>query len=247
MRVVCLVPSLTETLIECGVNVVGRTRFCVHPEAQVQKSSVVGGTKDLNWDKFKALQPDLLILDQEENLAWMKEQSPVPVHVTHVTSIQSLPGQIRQLSEALNEPNLLSIAQRWQEISGRQAKWDWSRIPGQLDRLGTVPAGVERLVYVIWKNPWMTVSKETFIGSVLAQLGAGSWLPEFGKKYPSFEMEDFDPQKTFFLFSSEPFPFHKKIDELRQMGLQGSIVDGEAYSWFGIRSLKFLENEITGR
>lgn len=87
----------------------------------------------------------------------------------------------------------------------------------------------------------MRVSAETFIGSVLAHLGAGQFMIPSEKKYPEFRLEEFDLEKTFFLFSSEPYPFHKKLEDLRALGVQGAIVDGESYSWFGLRSLEFLE------
>lgn len=249
MRVISLVPSWTETLLLSGVNVVGRTRFCIHPKNHVAPLQVVGGTKDLDWEKVKALKADLLILDQEENLPWMKEQSPIPTLVTHVTSIQDMPQQLEKLAQALpeNAASLHTLAERWKAVIAKpHQQWNFQQIPGEIEKIpGTKPAqNFEKLVYVIWKNPWMAAAKNTFIGSMLTHLGAEKYFPEFEKKYPTFEMSDFDLQKTYFLFSSEPFPFAKKKSDLEKLGVQGGIIDGECYSWFGIRSLEFVEKVI---
>jgi ABC-type Fe3+-hydroxamate transport system substrate-binding protein len=249
MRVISLVPSWTETLLLSGVNVVGRTRFCIHPKEHVAPVQVVGGTKDLDWEKVKALNADLLVLDQEENLPWMKEQSPIPVLVTHVTGIADMESNLKMLAKALPEQaeKLTALAARWKQIAAaRPCAWNFKHIPGELEKLaGTDPTReFQKLVYVIWKKPWMSVSKETFIGSMLRQFGAGKILPDFEKKYPAFEMTDFDPETTYFLFSSEPFPFVKKKSELESLRRHGSLVDGECYSWFGIRSLEFAEKII---
>jgi len=243
MKVISLVPSWTEMLIECGVNVVGRTRFCVHPKDRVASISVVGGTKDLNWEKIDALNADFLILDQEENLPWMREDSPIPVLVTHVTSVASVAGEIEKMAEILTEHSLelQKMANRWSSVAGFSRDWDWNQIPGEVDCLQRQHSSYQRLIYVIWKNPWMRVSRPCFIASVLETLGASQWLVDHDKKYPEFQLNDFNLDTTYFLFSSEPFPFHRKKKELMELGIQGSIVDGECYSWFGIRTLLFLE------
>lgn len=243
MKVVCLVPSWTELLIECGVNVVGRSRFCIHPKEKVRSIPAVGGTKDLDFSKLDALKADLLVLDQEENLPWMKEKSPISVHVTHVTSVESVEGEISKLAKALPQSakQLQEVAQRWKLVAQKKRNWDWREIPGEIEPLRRTQDHYQKLVYVIWKNPWMSVSKETFIGSMLCSLGGESLLVDFPKKYPEFELQDFDLKTTYFLFSSEPFPFHKKKAEILGLGLESSIVDGESFSWFGLRSLQFLE------
>ncbi len=241
MKVICLVPSWTEMLVEAGINVVGRTRFCIHPQSQIQSIAVVGGTKDLNWEKVRDLHADLLILDQEENPLWMKEQSPLPVLTTHVTGISQVAREIDRLAEVLQTEKLRDLSDRWRQIEKNKLQWNWQKIPSEMQLIRRDFESYQQLVYVIWKKPWMSVSPETFIGSVLQNLGAEIYLPKWESKYPSFELRDFDLQKTFFLFSSEPYPFHQKLAELRNLGVQGSIVDGECYSWFGVRALRFLE------
>lgn len=245
MKVICLVPSWTEMLIECGVNIVGRTRFCVHPQDRVKSIPVVGGTKDLDWDKVRALHADLLILDREENLPWMQEESPIPVHVTHVTSVRDVAREIHSFApKVLADPDpLLKVAERWDRISNRKQKWDWNQIPAEIECLRRDFSSYERLVYVIWKKPWMRVAGECFISSVLEHLGAGEFLVSHSEKYPEFQFGDFDLKTTYFLFSSEPYPFHRQKETLQSLGVQGSIIDGESFSWFGLRALRFLEHD----
>lgn len=264
MRVLSLVPSLTETLAECGVTLVGRTRFCIHPMNQMQRLPAVGGTKDLNWEKLKDLQPELLVLDREENLPWMKEQSPCAVHVFHATSLESMPSELEKLAQRfeVDEPdafkNLMALAKRYQMICGQaDLPWNFMSVPGGLQKTKRSadfnPDDMERITYVIWKKPWMRVTNETYIGSVMKKLGAGDWLEvdpvddvEVAKKYPEFVLDDDNHKTTFYLFSSEPYPFARETTNLEERNLNFALVDGESYSWFGIRSLRFLEAQFVG-
>jgi hypothetical protein len=251
MRVISLVPSWTETLLLSGVNVVGRTRFCIHPQQMVKNVPVMGGTKDVDWEKVRQAKPDLLLLDQEENPRWMFEQSPVPTVVTHVTSVQSMPDELQKIAVALpSSPRseIEKLKERWRKLLSMPSRtWNFFEIPGEREKLkGTDPAReFEQIVYVIWKKPWMTVSSETFIGSMLTQFGARAWISPHEQKYPIFEFSDFALTSTYFLFSTEPFPFAQKKAELEKLGLQGGIVDGEGYSWFGLRALEFAEKVMS--
>lgn len=243
MRVVSLVPSWTETLIECGIEVVGRTRFCIHPEERIKDIAVVGGTKDLDLAKLDSLKADLLVLDKEENLAWMKDKVKIPVHVTHVENIQSMPAQLSQLALLFQNKKLQELAERWEIVTKKPpVPLNFQKIPGCIDVLRRDQNSYRNLIYVIWRNPWMAVSRHTFIGSLLGKMASNAMIPAFEEKYPKIDFKDFDPEHTFFLFSSEPFPFAKFKNDLLSLGVQGAIVDGESYSWFGLRSLKFLES-----
>ncbi len=244
MRVVSLVPSWTETLLESGVNVVGRTRFCVYPIEKVKNIPTVGGTKNWNWPAIQALKPDLLILDQEENPKFMSEQREIPVLSTHVTSLKTLPGEIAKLALRVNSSALADLAKRWSELGKWQGLSRWQvnePIPGMIE-WGRQPEGpIRNVVYVIWRNPWMTVSKSTFIGSVLEVVGFSPYLRDFATKYPEFALSDYEPSETMLLFSSEPYPFLRKKTVLNPVSAAYAFVDGECYSWFGVRSLRFLE------
>lgn len=247
-RVISLVPSWTETLLESGVQVVGRTRYCIHPRSQIEHVPVVGGTKDLDWEKVKKLKADYLLVDKEENLPWMKEDSPVKVIVTEVRSIESMPGELGHLARVLESKALDDLANQWQQvIATPNAIWDWQKVPACLEVLRPFePPSLERpqkCLYVIWKKPWMAVGQATFIGSVLRKLGAEILDLNRGL-YPEFDMGALQGTELGLLFSSEPFPFHKFKDELKQLPHPSFLVDGESYSWFGIRSLRFLQSKL---
>ncbi len=250
MRIVSLVPSWTETLIACGANVGGRTRFCIHPQEVVCNITVVGGTKDLDIEKLVQLKPDLLILDKEENLPWMLEQSPCPVFVSHVTDIGVMPEELKKLSDLLPHiaGDLLQLSRRWTDL----LKCKHSalvEVPGVLHWISNPQVLDEdtQFVYVIWRKPWMCVSQNTFIGSMIHFLGGKLYLVSEDQKYPQFSLESLlneSHENIFFLFSSEPYPFFNKKNELKEFvesGMKAAIVDGECYSWFGVRSLRFLE------
>lgn len=249
MRVISQVPSWTETLIANKVNVVGRTRFCIHPQPQVSSIPVVGGTKDIDWEKVRELKPDILLLDKEENRKEVADQAPCEVLVSHVETLHSMPLELEKLAQVFTEQAwaFREMKSRYEQVLAKPAA-RWSelpvKIPGELQRVCRDFKNYENLVYVIWKDPWMRAGEGTFIHSVLEHLGAGPFLksPAQGK-YPEFEIERMNLEKTYFLFSSEPYPFLKKLKEIG--AFQGSVVDGESYSWFGVRALEFLERELT--
>lgn len=251
MRVISMVPSLTETLLENSVEVVGRTRFCVHPQAQVADIPVVGGTKDLNLSLIEKLQPDLIILDREENKKEMADSLRFPLHVTHIEDHASLALELRRFAKVFSKPSFMEWADLAEECRAQRQNWDWASIPGALssdfltlsENSNFKKHQSKKLRYVIWKNPWMAVSRETFIGSTLSILGAGDLIAPSAEKYFEFDWaaESQDPE-NFFLYSSEPYPFHRKPVETSASG--GAIVDGEAYSWFGVRNLRFLARSL---
>ena len=242
MRVVSLVPSWTETLVESGVNVVGRTRFCVHPAERIRAIPAVGGTKDLDPTALAALKPDLVLLDKEENLPWMA-QAPCRVHVSHITTGDDVARELDELSNALSNPRLGKLAAEWRaELSSPAYPRERVReLPGVKTWLREPTNEPENIIYLVWRAPWMAVSRDTFVGSMLTQVGFGGRIPAFTEKYPRLDLGQFDPSNTLLLFSTEPFPFAQKKTELRGLGFPAALVDGEAYSWFGERSLRFLQ------
>lgn len=238
MRVVSLVPSLTETLIECGVNVVGRSRFCIHPAHVVRDIPIVGGTKHVDWNKVAPLHADVILMDREENTKEMAESSPLPVIATHVTSLDSLRDELFNLGRSLHSEKLGTLGREIEHLENKKVK-----LP-VITSLIPPPQKIENILYMIWKNPWMAVSLDTFIGSVTAKMG--HVLPDFDTKYPTIDLKTYDPKSTLLLFSSEPFPFEKHEAEILKLGFPSAIIDGENYSWFGVRSIRFLQNALKG-
>lgn len=243
MRVVSMVPSWTETLLKANVNVVGRTRFCIHPPQKITNIPIVGGTKEVSWDLVMDLKPDLVLLDQEENPLEMAEECPVPYLATHVSSLSALQKELVNLGERFENAALMELAVDCLDVlEAPTPKWNAQKIPAFQEWVRPPSKDYDQVAYMIWKKPWMTVSRETYIGSVLEKLGAKVYGFDEGDKYPVVEIEDL--QNSFFLFSSEPFPFHKKITELKALDIEGAIVDGESYSWFGVRSVEFLRRSL---
>ncbi len=241
-RVVSLVPSWTETLIEAGVHVVGRTRYCVHPSSSVMHITHLGGTKMIDEKEFFKLNADLVILDQEENTREMATFCGERAHVTHITSIADVAPAVSLMAQKLQSQSLQDIANRWQEISKYSQRCrPISEMPGVIDWLTPPDNGSKQLIYCIWKKPYMTVSKDTFIGSILMHLGYGGLIPSYNEKYPIVDIDHLDPKETTLLFSSEPYPFDRERDQIAQLGFPAALVDGEVFSWFGIRTLRFLE------
>ena len=243
MRVVSLVPSLTETLLEAGVDVVGRTRFCIHPDDRVDAIEVVGGTKDANWERINQLAPDLVVLDREENTREMADACPVPWFATHVTDLKSVGDELCRLAKALNSARLSALGREWQQVAASPAAVipDVTRLPGIQALIGEPPERLARIEYVIWRGPWMAAGSGTFIHAVLNHVGCSPWLDETREKYPELDAATLPKPETFYLFSTEPYPFARYVDELAAAGFRGAVVDGEFYSWFGIRSLRLLQ------
>ncbi len=247
MRVICLVPSLTESLLECGVSVVGRTRFCIHPVDRVAGIQVVGGTKAVDWAACSALDPDLIILDREENTREMADSCPFPWAAVHITAVGNVGPELRKLAQQVASDELFQLAENWIRVADRGTLPfpGWYRIPGAQATLSGPTGGLSRLEYVIWRKPWMVIGPDTFIYSMLRRVGFGDYLQPHESRYSELSEDAMSRSDTFYLFSSEPYPFAGSEELLRTSGIAGAIVDGELYSWYGLRSYRFLET-VTG-
>lgn len=226
-RVVSLVPSLTELLMDLGVPLVGRTKFCVHPSEGLQSISSVGGTKDFKTQKVLALKPDLVIGNKEENYregieALDREQ--VPVWMTDINSIADCLATLKELG------GITGTVQKGGEIQESMRK--------RLAELKHTKSG--KVLYLIWYKPWMAAGPQTYIHEFLHHLGYHNVLE--ASRYPELTLDQIKALRAEkILFSSEPFPFREKhIEELQNAlpEVEMKMVDGEAYSWYGSRLLK---------
>lgn len=228
MKIISLVPSITETLFDFGLTadeVIGRTKFCIHPSDLVKNVEVIGGTKNLNIDKIKSLKPDLIIANKEENEKLQVEElmKDFKVWVTDIETLEDNRDFISELGKTLNKENLAEdfnqkIASVFNNIKVSDPK---------------------KVAYLIWKNPYMTVGSDTFINEVLKKLGFENFFKN-RTRYPEVSVEELKDADVIFL-SSEPFPFQQKhIDELLFQLPEKEIilVDGEAFSWFGTHLIK---------
>ena len=229
-RIVSLVPSQTELLadLELGDRVVGITRFCERPAAWHREKPFVGGTKQVNVDAVRRLQPDLVLANKEENLRPDIEliDDFAPVFVTDVGSVDDACKMIRTVG------HLTHTTERAEPIA--------SRIQNAMQSL-SVDHRI-RAVYLIWRDPFMTVGGDTFIHDVMERGGFHNPFDDH-LRYPEVTMDDIvsaDPDVV--LCSSEPFPFHQKprfTEDLREAlpDIPVHVVDGQVFSWYGSRLL----------
>jgi ABC-type Fe3+-hydroxamate transport system substrate-binding protein len=225
-RIVSLVPSQTELLFDLGLDqeVIGITKFCIHPEHWQQSKTKIGGTKQLHLDKIIALRPDLIIGNKEENdrqqIAQLQNLFPVWM------------SDIRNLEDALNMIHCIG------QLTGKEsaALCLNTSIQARFKSLEPIPYK-GTAAYLIWKKPYMTAGRNTFIDSMLTFCGLKNVI--LAERYPEISLkmlEDLNPE--FILLSSEPYPFREKhIAEFRQAcpEAQIQIVDGELFSWYGSR------------
>lgn len=245
-RVVSFVPSWTETLLCAGIDVVGRTRYCIHPHDRVDKIPIVGGTKKLDLKALQRLSPDFVLMDREENTLEMAQKCDFELIDTHVESISSVPRALEQISKTLQTKALDQFLERWRAIEKASASsFQLGQLPGVREWIHEPSKIPDHFVYVIWKDPWMCVSAPTFIGSVCEKLGIRLWSPTAESRYPEFRLEELSGRNVCLLLSSEPYDFEKAKHSLKlPSGLGAALVDGEKYSWFGARSADFLESEL---
>lgn len=228
-RIVSLVPSITELLCDLGLapQLVGRTGFCIHPADIVREIPKVGGTKDVNIEKIRKLAPTHLVVNIDEN-----EKPTVDKLAEFVPNIV--------VTHPIEPRDNLALVQLMGGVFCAQERADkWC---SEFEReLAQVRQGCpQRVLYCIWKDPWMTVSRDTYIARMLALIG---WsIPELGdKRYPSFTWDEAlvrDIDQV--LLSSEPYRFTEEhVDTLeRQIGKPVQLVDGEMMSWYGSRALQ---------
>jgi len=228
MKVISLVPSITEALFDLGLSeneVIGRTKFCIHPEDRVKNVQVIGGTKNINIDKIKALKPDLILANKEENIKEQVEalMDDFKVLVTNVETIEDNYYLLKTLGNTFNK-----------EEKAQHFNLKIYDVLQQAKLNSTVKAA-----YLIWKNPYMTVGSDTFIHKILAEIGFENIFKD-KTRYPEIQMKDLADAEVIML-SSEPFPFKEKhIEEMKAFypDKKIMIVDGEAFSWYGIHIAK---------
>jgi hypothetical protein len=245
-RIVCLVPSITELLCDLGLaeQIVGRTGFCIHPWGTVRTIPKVGGTKDVLMDRVRELAPTHVVVNVDENLKEDAETLAkfVPqVIVTH-------PGEPR---------DNLALYRQMGETFGREAEAErlCERFEATYERAMAGARDEQRVLYLIWRDPWMTVASDTYIAQTLALFGwrapeRASVLcnPEGDKgqgvRYPEVDLAQFAGEVDRVLLSSEPFHFKQHhVAEVEGLvpGAEVSLIDGEMTSWYGSRAIAGLD------
>ncbi|HEX5668217.1 MAG TPA: helical backbone metal receptor [Chitinophagaceae bacterium] len=228
-RIISVVPSQTELLYHLGLEeeVVGITKFCVHPEAWFRNKKRVGGTKTLDIDLIRELRPDLVIANKEENTKEdvLSLRAICPVWTSDIHTITEALAMIREVGGLVGKAagaNLLASEVR----SGF----------GQIRPFGL------RSAYLIWKNPFMAAGGDTFISDMMRAAGLENVFTN-KSRYPEMDLEDLRAAGIeLLLLSSEPYPFKMKdIESLNEVLPQTRIVlaDGEMFSWYGSRMREF--------
>lgn len=232
MRIVSLVPSLTELVCELGLaeSLVGRTGFCIHPKEVVRGIPKVGGTKSVNLEKIRALEPTHVILNKDENL-----------RETAQALAQFVPNLV--VTHPLGPLDNLALYRQFGAAFGREREAEalCDRFQAAYDAALARNYPQRRVLYLIWKDPWMTVSRDTYISRTLAVFAMQTLPAEVGERYPKLESLRL-AGTDFVLLSSEPYRFGEEhLAEVSQLtGKPAFLVDGEMTSWYGPRAIAGL-------
>ena len=214
MRVVSLVPSVTETLAAWGVTPVACTRFCERPDLPH-----VGGTKDPDVGRIAELAPDLVVMCEEENRredADALARAGVPTAALAIDGVGDVAPALRMLAS----------------LVGAEVEVDDP--PEALDR----ESGERLRAFVpIWKRPWMTLSGGTYGSSLLSAIGVDNVFGDAAERYPTVTLDEArDRAPDVVLAPSEPYPFRERhVEQLEQVA-PVVLVDGQDLFWWGART-----------
>jgi len=231
-RIVSIVPSQSELLWHLGLEkeLVGITKFCIHPHQMATSVALVGGTKKLNIQKIRELQPDIIIANKEEN-----EQSQIeelarefPVWISDIHNLDESLQMIEMLGELFNKK------EKALELT--------TNIKSTFQQL-TIPIAIGapnvKVAYFIWNEPMMVAGKNTFIDDMLKRCNFENVFLHKDSRYPEVSIEELQKANPeLILLSSEPFPFKEKhVNEFQKHlpNAKTMIVDGELFSWYGSR------------
>lgn len=248
MRIISLCPSLTELVYDLGrgEDLVGRTKFCVHPADRVAAVESVGGTKNPKIERIVALRPDVVLLNEEENRredAEALRAAGVACHVSFPRTAEETATMVRSVGSSLERPTEAERIARDIESRAQRVR---ARATGQ------PPV---RYAYLIWRRPWMTINDDTFIAALLALPGGSNVFGHLAERYPEIGASDIAAAHPHVvLLATEPFPFKEAhvVELADETGLARDnfrIVDGEYLSWHGSRTpdgIDYAERVIRG-
>ena len=231
-RIISLVPSQTELLVDLGLEneILGITKFCVHPKHLKSSKTIVGGTKQVHLDKIKALKPDIIFCNKEENTKPMVKalQEIAPVHVSEIKTLEDNIRLINDYGKILKVEAKAKVLTEKLQTQQNQFQKSIADKP------------IKKVAYLIWREPWMAVSSDTFIDYIL---GLNHFENVFANKsrYPEIDISNL-PELDLLLLSSEPYPFKTKhFSEIPIDNSKIKLVNGEYFSWYGSRMLKAFD------
>lgn len=225
-RIISLVPSLTELLFDLGLGdrIVGVTKFCIHPALALKVATKIGGTKKFNFDQIKALNPDLIIANKEENYKEGIEQlcKYYPVYISDIFDLKDAIRTIQNIGLMTN-----SVSKSEQLV--RNIQQGFEVVKNKLE--GSI-------LYLIWQDPVMVAASNNFIDFLLRWLGMENIVGDL-VRYPELDkqmLKNLAPNYVF--LSSEPYPFKENhIARYQELFPEAEVmlVDGEMFSWYGSR------------
>lgn len=228
-RIVSIVPSQTEYLFDLGLDnkVVGITKFCIHPDEWYRSKKRVGGTKQLNIEEIRSLQPDLIIGNKEENSIQdiLELEKIAPVWMSDIYSIKDALDMMLELGKIVDKVEVS------EEMVEQIKKGFISLKKTEVERT---------FLYFIWKDPDYLAGADTFIHAVLEAAGFVNHCRE--SRYPEWHPRFGEPDVVF--LSSEPYPFKAEHIDLFKERFPGSeiyMIDGEMCSWYGSRMLQAID------
>lgn len=227
-RIVSLVPSQTELLADLGLEaeVIGITKFCIHPDRWFRSKTRVGGTKQLHLEQLAALQPDLIIANKEENeqqqVEWLMER--FPVWTSDIKTLDQACAMITAIGDITG--------------TAEKAKTITTKINTGFAALQPLPTPL-RAAYFIWQEPLMCAGADTFISHLMERCNLQNVFTMRDGRYPELTAEALhELRPDVLLLSSEPFPFaekHRTAWQQQFPDMRVELVDGEYFSWYGSR------------
>ncbi|MCR9246432.1 MAG: helical backbone metal receptor [bacterium] len=241
-RIVSLVPSTTESVVALGAGdrLVGCTRYCTEPGEDLVTVARVGGTKNPKLEAIAELEPDLVLVNAEENelghIAWLRARFPVLQQTPR--TVAEAAAELREL--ALHLDAMATVQPFLLRIEAQLAAAEVAR----LER----PA--PRAFYAIWRKPWMSINGDTFIHDVLRVAGAINICEATSDRYPEAAPERLvSAGVDLVLLPSEPWEFDaEQRDELRARRTFGDatvvLCDGRDFCWHGVRMADGIGNAV---
>lgn len=241
-RIVSLVPSVTETLFALGLQerLAGRTRYCDRPRQQVEKIPACGGTKNPDLEAIAALQPDLILVNTEENrledIEALRKIAP---------TYEDFPRTVAEGATLVRTLGQLTGSERKANEIAQSIEIEMAGVKSLAARFGAR----RKAAYFIWKDPWMSINKDTYIHDMLTLAGLENVYADRKERYPETDFEELARlAPDIVLLSSEPYPFklehrneffeHEEIPAGRMGRIY--VVDGTYFCWYGVRQLEAL-------
>jgi ABC-type Fe3+-hydroxamate transport system substrate-binding protein len=236
-RIVSLIPSITETLCALGLAnaLVGITVYCVAPREVVRGKTRIGGEKNPDLDAIRALQPDLVVANIEENVREHVETLRgwgIPVWVTYPRTVAEGLAMIRELGQVTGTgPRAEAILADLEPL--------YARVRAASARRRPVP-----VFYPIWREPWMTISADTYIHDLLSVCGAVNVFADRPTRYPTVTLAEVAARRPeVIVLPDEPFRFRRShLDDFAPYADVPAVrarrihlVDGKPFSWHGPR------------